>query len=250
MGGSTTSSSSSSSSSSSDSGSDRWHIPRFPRSREHSRSRGREREERRSRRPPVAVRERDDYIDWAREDRFERRLPRRREHFFDREDVYASRGSGPLIRISDDEAPHRPRLLRRQSSLDTFDRRPARRVERAPSVGRPFRRPPSPPLPPPRRHVDHREYYEGEEIDISEPEEIYSDEEEYHHVRERSRAPPRRAIREEIVRERRVEKTYPRKGRTKFPKRLVHPRALHELGYPYIEHVCWSSSLSVLNHTN
>lgn len=226
------SSTTSSSSSSSDSGSDRWHAPRYP-ERSHSRAR----EERRGRRPPVAVRERDDYIDWAREDRFERRLPRRSEHLFDREDVYASRGSGPLIRISDDEAPPRPRLLRRQSSLDTFDRRPARRVERAPSISRGFRRPPSPPLPPPRRYVDRAEYYEEEEIDISEPEEIYSDEEEYRHVRERSRPPPRRSIREEVVRERRFEKSYPRKGRTKFPKRLVHPRALHELGYPYIEHV-------------
>jgi hypothetical protein len=145
------------------------------------------------------------------------------------DDYYATRGSGPLVHHRREPSPQPfrpPRLVRRQSSLDTFDRIPARKAERAPPIRgvRPHRRS-SPP-----RFVERDELYE--EIDIAEPDE-YGDEE-FRHFREREM---RRPVREEIVKERIIEKDkpYPRKGKTKMPKRLVDRRAVQELGYPYIE---------------
>lgn len=213
-----------------ESGGGRWDAERF----------ARERDERASYRgvAPAAVREhsrtrrRDDE---RFEDRFveEERLPgpsRRRRptsRFVEEDDFYASRGTGPLVQHRREESPPRPpRLIRRQSSLDTFDRQPARRIERAPpivGVRQGHRR---------RASSVRRDDYE--EIDIAEPE-FYGDEE-FRHWRERDM---RRPFREEIVEEKIIEKerTYPRKGKTKMPKRLVHALAVQQLGYPYIEEV-------------
>jgi hypothetical protein len=150
----------------------------------------------------------------------------------------------------------RPGLLRRQSSLDTFDRRPFPRYERE-EYGPPARRedfrpayepPPLPrhrALPPPRRYAER----DFEEIKISEPD-YYGDEEyrpypervrerEIIRTRRRSRSRSRESAKssssystissEEVV----VEKRFPRRGKTRMPAKLVSLKAIIELGYPY-----------------
>lgn len=214
-------------------GGGRWDAERFSRERE-ERMYGRGPPVReRSRGPPFGdyERRRDDdrFVERARyveEDRF---VPRRRERFVEEDDFYASRGSGALVRRPEELPPRPPRLIRRQSSLDTFDRIPARRVDRAPPIT--GRHPSSP-----ARY--ERDVYE--EIDIAEPD--YYGDEEFRHFEERERMAPR-AVREELVREKVVEKPYPRKGKTKMPRKLVHPRAVQELGYPYFEEVRFSAGL-------
>jgi hypothetical protein len=151
----------------------------------------------------------------------------------------------------------RPGLLRRQSSLDTFDRRPFPRYERE-EYGPPARRedfrpayvpPPSPrsrALPPPRRYAER----EFAEIKISEPD-FYGDEEyrpypervrEREIVRTRRRSRSRESVKsssssstssEEIV----IEKKFPKRGKTRMPARLVSLKAIIELGYPYEKEV-------------
>ncbi|EED20667.1 conserved hypothetical protein [Talaromyces stipitatus ATCC 10500] len=226
-----------------DSGGGRWDTERFTRERDERIYRGPApaplRERSRSRPPPPPP-EFDRRRPGGFDDRFERRvveedrygLPgRRRERFVEEDDYYAARGSGPLVHRREPSPSFRPpRLVRRQSSLDTFDRLPARRIERVPPPPvRGFRGGPPRRSSPPR-FVGRDELYE--EIDIAEPDE-YGDEE-FRHFREREM---RRPVREEIVKERIIEKEkpYPRKGKTKMPKRLVHPRAVQQLGYPYIE---------------
>ncbi|CEL01454.1 hypothetical protein ASPCAL01036 [Aspergillus calidoustus] len=115
--------------------------------------------------------------------------------------------SGPLIRHERRHAespPPRPRMLRRQSSLDTYDRLPSRKIDEYYHGYLP-RGAPSPP--PARRRVRRDEY---EAIRIPERESRY---------RERV---------EEV-------KSYPRKGKTRMPRKLVHTRAIREYGYPYEE---------------
>jgi hypothetical protein len=233
------------------SGGGRWDTERFTRERDERMYRGpapplaREPSRSRSRPPPPPpappASERRHRGSDRFDDRFERRVVeedsygppgRRRERFTEEDDFYATRGSGPLVHRRDEPPPFRPpRLLRRQSSLDTFDRQPARRIERAPPIRGVQRGPSQRRRPSVGRFVERDEY---EEIDIAEPD-IYGDEE-YRHFRERDRP---HLVREEIVKEKIVEKDkpYPRKGKTKMPKRLVHPRAVQELGYPYIEEV-------------
>jgi hypothetical protein len=86
------------------------------------------------------------------------------------------------------------------------------------------------------RHVERDEY---EDIRIAEPE--YYGDEEYRHLRDRDHDRLARRMRrrstDELFREREkvVEKTYPRKGKTRMPRRLVHIRAVNKLGYPYVE---------------
>jgi hypothetical protein len=50
----------------------------------------------------------------------------------------------------------------------------------------------------------------------------------------RSRSRPRTEFAESVREE---EKSYPRRGKTRMPKRLVHTKVLYELGYPYYEEV-------------
>jgi hypothetical protein len=153
----------------------------------------------------------------------------------------------------------RPGLLRRQSSLDTFDRKPFPRYERE-EYGPPARRedfrpayepPPLPryrALPPPRRYAER----DFEEIKISEPD-VYGDDEyrpypervrEREIIRTRRRSRSRESSRarsssssstssEEVV----IEKKFPKKGKTRMPARLVSLKAIIELGYPYEKEV-------------
>ncbi|KAK4039057.1 hypothetical protein C8A01DRAFT_36956 [Parachaetomium inaequale] len=173
------------------------------------------------------------------------------------------------------EPARRPaaRLLRRQSSLDTFDRKPAKRYwesqreEHGPPARRDEHRVPhyvdiplprAKALPPPRVYAE-REYFD--EIQVSDPHR-YGDEDFHAH-------PPERVREREVVRTRRrtrsrdsraasrrgrsrsssssssssdtggttltVKSEYPKKGKTRVPARLVSKRALIELGYPYVE---------------
>jgi len=82
------------------------------------------------------------------------------------------------------------------------------------------------------RHVERDEY---EDIRIAEPD--YYGDEEYRHLRDREHLPRRmrRRSTDELFREKVVEKTYPRKGKTRMPRKLVHVRAMNKLGYPYVE---------------
>ncbi|KXX77793.1 hypothetical protein MMYC01_204792 [Madurella mycetomatis] len=161
------------------------------------------------------------------------------------------------------------RLLRRQSSLDTFDRRPRGYHERE-EYGPPARRddyrmppyvdmpmPRSKALPPPRVYAE-RDYYD--EIQVSDPHRYGDDD--FH-------AYPERVREREIIRTRRrarsresratshsrrgrsrsssrsssssssggttLRSEYPKKGKTRIPARLVSKRALIDLGYPFVE---------------
>lgn len=169
------------------------------------------------------------------------------EEDFDSFDEEPSRGqmvpfdSRQDHRPSPRRAPPRPGLLRRQSSLDTFDRKPLPRygaLSRPPpeTIVMPAsgRRRPSPP-----RYVE-KDYEERNLF-----------EEDYHGgYRERERSTVRRRgnsdveFREESkseesydVEEEEIEKPYPRKGKTRMPRRLVNKRAIIELGYPFDEEV-------------
>lgn len=160
--------------------------------------------------------------------------------------------------------PARPGFLRRQSSLDTFDRRPLARYSEREEYGPPARYDPRPPpltpiplprtrgLPPPRRYAE-RDY---EEIRVAEPD-FYGDDE--------YRGFPERVREREIIRRRRrsrsresrvshsvrssssssrssvgesVRSEFPKKGKTRMPARLVSLKAIRDLGYPYEEEVC------------
>ena len=158
----------------------------------------------------------------------------------------------------------RPGILRRQSSLDTFDRRPTRRFDDYSDFNSQRRPPPPRELiparaPSPRRYsrYDEKIY---DEVRVQDPDH-YGDDgfREYRErewVRERKRNSPSpdrrtvrddrsvrddRTVREEVFEERKEEfvgeKPYPRRGKTRMPKRLVHTKVLYDLGYPYYEEV-------------
>lgn len=210
----------------------------------------RDRYERPSRGAPVAERPRRVEED----ERFEYRLreddrygppARAPDRYY--EDDHLVHPPGPLVahdrRRRDDSPSFRPpRLVRRQSSLDTFDRPPPRRMEafgyREPSPRRP--RVPAPAPPSPRRHSPGR-YHEREvyeDIRIAEPD--YYGDEEYRELYERDRMDYRPRARSSARSHERIreEKPYPRKGKTRIPRRLVHVHAVLELDYPYKEEVC------------
>lgn len=154
----------------------------------------------------------------------------------------------------------RPGLTRRQSSLDTFDRRPIR-YEREE-----YRLPPNVPIPLPRRRSPprRRDYREEdfEEIRYREPSPYRNDYREMEVVRERTVRRKRSRAKSDVrsattrssssssssssesfekvsrasspastVRSAKVGK----KGKTKMPKRLVKKQAIIELGYPFEE---------------
>jgi hypothetical protein len=169
--------------------------------------------------------------------------------------------------------PSRPgMMIRRQSSLDTFDRRPARYYERedygriarrdeiGPPVGVPIPLPRTRALPPPRRYGE-REY---DEIRVSDPDHYGDDdfrpypervrEKEIIHTRRRDRSRDSRTTHTRTVRSSSrssstssrssrtsdtttVKSEYPKKGKTRIPARLVSKRAIADLGYIYVEEV-------------
>ena len=219
------------------------------------------------------------------EDRYERREYYDDEPRFQREPL---RDRGPTLTIEkerereyyNDPSPprrgsNRPAFLRRQSSLDTFDRKPLTRFVEREEYGPParyreeVRPPPLTPiplprtraLPPPRRYAE-KEYYE--EIKVAEPD-FYGDDE--------FRGYPERVREREIIRRRRrsrsresrshkgsvrsssqgsssssssgretVRNEFPKRGKTRMPARLVSRRAIIDLGYPFEEEVYISVS--------
>ncbi|KAL6710985.1 hypothetical protein ACN47E_006860 [Coniothyrium glycines] len=155
--------------------------------------------------------------------------------------------------------PQRPGYIRRQSSLDTFDRRPLPRFGEIERYERyedhEYRPPPNVPIPLPireRRRSPPRRFHEEDDF-----EEIRFDDrggrgrerEDYREVevqreksrvrRSKSQAKSVRSTRsssissfEEIQPSR---ATWGKKGKTRLPKRLVKKQAVIELGYPFEE---------------
>lgn len=126
--------------------------------------------------------------------------------------------------------PRRPQFIRRQSSLDTFDRKPMPRYgdrvhEEVIAIPTGPRR-----RSPPRYH-DH-----FEEIRVADPDR-YGDEE-FRGYREREISRVRRPEREEFIEEREhiIERDeFPKRGKTKMPIRLINRKAIIQLGYPFEE---------------
>jgi hypothetical protein len=166
----------------------------------------------------------------------------------------------------------RPGLIRRQSSLDTFDRKPyfpreeygpPARIPRGDYRPEPFQPIPLPrsrALPPPRRYAER----EFEEIKIAEPD--YYGDEEY-------RPFPERIREREVIRTRRRSQSkeshvrsnsssssgsvstrtshrpeFPKRGKTRMPARLVSIKAVIDLGYPYEQEA--SHTTSFINSTS
>ncbi|KAH7072440.1 hypothetical protein FB567DRAFT_538166 [Paraphoma chrysanthemicola] len=154
--------------------------------------------------------------------------------------------------------PARPQYIRRQSSLDTFDRRPLPRYGDVERIEREqvheYRLPANVPIPlplrerrrsPPRRFRDEDDF---EEIRYDERDRRGREEEAYREVevhREKSRVRRSKSVAkstrsssissfEEIQPAR---ATFGKKGRTRMPKRLVKKQAVIELGYPFEEEV-------------
>lgn len=235
----------------------RWDTDRFVRERE-------------IRAPPV-IDQRPPYADYP-----PRRTPAFEEQRYYEEDRYGPRGTterryfeeadyydpraqrGQLVpyapeRPARPEAPPRPGIIRRQSSLDTFDRQPARRLHDYDDAYRTQRVPPPRELiparaPSPKRYPRYDERY-YDDIRVQDPD--YYGDDGFREYRERewvsrkrrnsSPSPSRRTVKEEIVEERKEEiieeKPYPRRGKTRMPKRLVHTKVLFDLGYPFYEEV-------------
>lgn len=178
--------------------------------------------------------------------------------------------------------PARPGYIRRQSSLDTFDRRPLPRYHE--HEREEWRPPTNVPIPlpirerrrsPPRRLYDddyddefrYREYERERERERERDREPRGrPREEYREVeirrekstrRARSRSRAARSIAATSVRssssssfeevQAPVQQPVGRKGRTRMPKRLVKKQAIIELGYPFEEEVCQGFSLRNLN---
>ena len=157
----------------------------------------------------------------------------REERRFFEEDYYRDdprAAHGALVPVRSTEPPPRPGMLRRQSSWDYHDRRPSRRYDD----------------PPPREPVRRYER-DFDDVQIQEPGRFGDDGFREYKEREwittrrrnssgsRSRSRDRNEFREEIREEIREEKPYPRRGKTRMPKRLVHTKVLYDLGYPYYE---------------
>jgi hypothetical protein len=189
------------------------------------------------------------------DERFSERGPRgrvqERERIYEEEDRYPEVRSArppPQVALAPYRRP-RPQFIRRQSSLDTYDRR------QMPRYGDEYRAPPDVPIPLPLRRprspdrARYFEEYERERFRDDSPED-YRDirirEERRGNHRSKSR------MRSRSVRRRRsfspspsdssveeVQKTtlVGRRGRTKLPKRLARKSAVIELGYPFEEEV-------------
>ncbi|KAH8598908.1 hypothetical protein B0O99DRAFT_30176 [Bisporella sp. PMI_857] len=220
------------------------------------------------------------------EDRYEKKVYYDDEPRFERELPRRNRGESTNITIEKEReyfspspprrAPTgRPTLLRRQSSLDTFDRKPLTRFSDREEYGPPARyrpeEPKLPPLvpiplprtrqlgPPPSRRYEEKDYYE--EIRVAEPD-YYGDEDfrgyperirEREIVRSRRRSRSRSRSRDRQSRATRSVRSdssssrgtsvsgvtarseFPKKGKTRMPARLVSKQAIIDLGYPFVE---------------
>jgi len=191
--------------------------------------------------PPPREYERRRYVE---EERFS--PPQRQRPEFLDEGRYAPAGREmqPYRREYDDyDVPTRrsarPSYARRQSSLDTYDRRPVGRYddrgrdveERDVNVSINVQAPPPPPAVRREAQPRYRDY--GYKVKEPEPELHIRREREV--IRETSRS---REIEDDYV-DIEVPAPEPRRkrGKTRMPKRLVHKGALNRMGYPYEEEV-------------
>lgn len=148
--------------------------------------------------------------------------------------------------------PPRPKFIRRQSSLDTFDRRPMPRF----GDREDFRQVVTVPTPPrrrrsPVRRIDERDYEEVRIVDqeadvnIRHVHEDHFDNDHYYHfeqdqyevpadVRERERTT--RSYRFQVDDDL-VDAPPVKRGKTRVPRRLVEKTAIDVLGYPFEEEV-------------
>ena len=131
--------------------------------------------------------------------------------------------------------PPRPRVIRRQSSLDTFDRRAPRRFD---EYGPP--QPPRFPEPVPPRAPAYAEPRYAER-DYDDGEYRYKEREWVTRKRDDSGSRDgleREEFREEVIEEvGEREKPFPRRGKTRMPRRLVSTQVLYDLRYPFHEEV-------------
>jgi hypothetical protein len=194
------------------------------------------------------------------DERIERRDPRgrveERERYVE-EDRYEPARSRPPIFLDERPPPEvtgqalapyrrpRPQFIRRQSSLDTFDRRPMARY------GDEYRIPPDVPIPLPIRKPRERYVEEYEDVRYRDSEEDYKDVRVREERRGKHRSKSRMRSRSVLQRRRsssssssassfeEIEKgsEIGRKGRTKMPKRLVTKAAVIEKGLPFEEEV-------------
>lgn len=196
-------------------------------------------DERLDRRNPVRVEERERYYELDGYDGPGRQAP------FLEEPITAERRG---LALTPYRRP-RPQFIRRQSSLDTYDRR------QMPRYGDEYRLPADVPIPLPiRRPEPPRErVYEDYESRYRGPEEDYTDirvrEERRGEHREQSRMRSRSVIRrrrENSVSSKSSESSFEdvkhssiigRKGRTRLPRRLAHKSAVIQLGLPFEEEV-------------
>lgn len=186
----------------------------------------------------------------------------RDRQFYEEDEYYDPRGtSGAMVPYRPDPPPRpappaRPRMMRRQSSVDRVD------FERRRYYDDQQYRPP----PPPPRDARNSRYEINIYDDVKvQDQDRYGDDSGFREYREREwtrsrtrnddpspdrRAPSSRAstfvdaapheFHEEIIEKREekiTEKPYPRRGKTRMPKRLVHTKVLFDLGYPFYEEV-------------
>ncbi|RMD40621.1 hypothetical protein DV735_g4513, partial [Chaetothyriales sp. CBS 134920] len=201
----------------------RWDSDRFVRERDYRRPPIAEPvyEYRPSSRPVAAAYDRERYFE---DDRYGPRGQYSDRRYFEEDDFYRDdpRLSGGVLvpfRPERPEPPVRPgQLIRRQSSLDTFDRRSGTRYENFYD----YRQQPA--------RIPRRAEGYYDEVRIQDPE--YYGDDGFREFREREW---RHSDFVEEIKEERIEKPYPRKGKTRMPKRLVHTKALYDLGYPFYE---------------
>ncbi|KAH8808551.1 hypothetical protein F5884DRAFT_858081 [Xylogone sp. PMI_703] len=199
------------------------------------------------------------------DDRFKERIFYDDDPRHDRDRIRREAVTIEKERISSPSPPRRPfprpGLIRRQSSLDTFDRQPLSRIIRERDeerYGPPARReelrpPPLNPVRLPRERRDLRRYEERdyEEIKISDPD-YYGDDlyrpyperiKEKEIIKERRRS-RRRSVssssssesdRETVKSIKSSKSEYPKRGKTRIPGKLVSKKAIIDLGYPFEE---------------
>jgi hypothetical protein len=185
--------------------------------------------------------------------------PYRRRSVIDKDinidiDINDRRAPAPRAR------PARPQYVRRQSSLDTFDRKPMSRygdVERFERYETHEYRPPANmpiPLPirerrrsPPRRFQEEDDF---EEIRYDDRSVRGREREDYREVevhREKSKVRRSKSVAAKSTRSSSISSfeeiqpsraTWGKKGKTRLPKRLVKKQAVVDLGYPFEEEVC------------
>jgi hypothetical protein len=159
--------------------------------------------------------------------------------YYEEDEVYSRRPpvGGAMVPYRRPEAPPPPRpgIIRRQSSLDTFDRRGPRRFDD-------FGPPPAPPFPepiPPRAPSYAEPRYAEREYDDREYR--YKEREWVTRKRDDSGSRDgfeREEFKEEVIEEvGEREKPFPRRGKTKMPRRLVSTKVLYDLKYPFYEEV-------------